>query len=231
MPDNQLQKFDQLKAVVTTAVQPIMALKVSNDEASKNALTAGREVKAYLKQVEDLRKELVAPLKEQAKRIDAYAKQIAEPLERAEGHVKKELAQWELELDRRRREELRKAEEARAKAEAEARLRADEERKANELASIFDESPEAEQKQAVIEVEAKREMVAIRQDHKATVNSINEMKVPGARKVWTFTIESLADVPREFLVLDEKAVRSAINGGRREIPGLSIFQDTRIALK
>ena len=46
----------------------------------------------------------------------------------------------------------------------------------------------------------------------------------GIRKVWAFELQDLSQVPREYLVLDEKKVRQAIRSGERAIPGLRIFQ-------
>lgn len=46
----------------------------------------------------------------------------------------------------------------------------------------------------------------------------------GVRKVWTFSIDSLAEVPQEYLMLNEKKVREAIRSGERHISGLTIFQ-------
>jgi hypothetical protein len=49
--------------------------------------------------------------------------------------------------------------------------------------------------------------------------------------VWRFEVVDPAAVPREFLVVDEVAVRAAIRGGRRDIPGLRIYDDTRISVR
>jgi ABC-type proline/glycine betaine transport system ATPase subunit len=43
----------------------------------------------------------------------------------------------------------------------------------------------------------------------------------GIRKVWAFELQDLSQVPREYLVLDEKKVRQAIRSGERAIPGIS----------
>jgi hypothetical protein len=43
-------------------------------------------------------------------------------------------------------------------------------------------------------------------------------------KVWTFKVMNEAEIPREYLVLDEKKVRDAIRVGTRNIAGLEIYQ-------
>lgn len=51
------------------------------------------------------------------------------------------------------------------------------------------------------------------------------------RMVWAFDIKDIAQIPSEYLVLNEKAVREAIKAGVREIPGLKIYQKPTVAIK
>jgi hypothetical protein len=44
------------------------------------------------------------------------------------------------------------------------------------------------------------------------------------RMVWSFEVENLSTVPRDFLMLDEQKIRNAIRAGIREIPGIKVFQ-------
>ena len=52
-----------------------------------------------------------------------------------------------------------------------------------------------------------------------------------ASRPWTFEVVNLVEVPRELMVLDEKAVKELIKSGKRVIPGLRIFQETKIVLR
>ena len=54
--------------------------------------------------------------------------------------------------------------------------------------------------------------------------AVAQHSTEGVRNVWTFEIQNLANVPREYLMLDDKKVRQAIRSGERSIPGLMIFQ-------
>lgn len=51
------------------------------------------------------------------------------------------------------------------------------------------------------------------------------------RMVWAFDIKDIAQIPSEYLILNEKAVREAIKAGVREIPGLKIYQKPTVAIK
>lgn len=56
-------------------------------------------------------------------------------------------------------------------------------------------------------------------------------KAKGTTKTWTFEVTDPAQVPREYLVIDEKKVREAIASGRRMINGMRIFQKEGLSLR
>ena len=93
----------------------------------------------------------------------------------------------------------------------------------------------AAQQQAVLDRIAEEERARLRDEESdsESVRQQSEFKrqiavaqhsTEGVRKVWTFEVENLANVPREYLMLDEKKVREAIRSGERSVPGLKIFQ-------
>lgn len=51
------------------------------------------------------------------------------------------------------------------------------------------------------------------------------------RSRWTFEIVDESQVPREFLRVDEKAIRAAVKAskGKIEIPGVRVYEDTTVA--
>ena len=54
--------------------------------------------------------------------------------------------------------------------------------------------------------------------------AVAQHNTEGVRNIWTFEVENLSQVPREYLMLDSQKIREAIRSGERSIPGLSIFQ-------
>lgn len=54
--------------------------------------------------------------------------------------------------------------------------------------------------------------------------AVAQHSTEGVRNIWTHEVQNLANVPHEYLMLDEKKVRQAIRSGERHIPGLMIFQ-------
>lgn len=63
------------------------------------------------------------------------------------------------------------------------------------------------------------------------IPSFGSSKVKGLTKRWTFEVTDAAQVPRQFLQVDEKKIREAIASGERSIAGVRIYQDESISLR
>lgn len=157
---NALQAFDEMLATVTLAVKPIFEIKVNDEASEKRAQAAGGQIVSLSKEVENRRKELIAPLKLQIEAIENAARKVKAVLAEPEIHVRKELNSYAQELARKREEALRiqrekeaaerrAAEEKRRQEEAALRARQEEERRAREAAA------EAERKRLEEEAAAK----------------------------------------------------------------------------
>ena len=48
---------------------------------------------------------------------------------------------------------------------------------------------------------------------------------------WTYSVENLAIVPPHFLMINDAAVKLAIKQGERIVPGLRIWNDTRVMVR
>ncbi len=48
---------------------------------------------------------------------------------------------------------------------------------------------------------------------------------------WVHEVTDAAQVPREYLMVNEAAIKAAIAGGKREIPGVRIFEQVRTAIR
>ncbi len=48
---------------------------------------------------------------------------------------------------------------------------------------------------------------------------------------WDFEVTNAAEVPREYLVPDEKKIRQAVKDGVRAIPGVNIFEKTGLRVR
>lgn len=228
---SSLAVFDKLVADIKQHVEPCMAIVITDDETQKAAYEAAKTIKLYDKMIEERRVELTKPLLDQKKKIDEYAKKISSPLGAAEAHIKGQLRAWEIQLEKKRQEEMKKAEEERQRqiAEAQAKLKAEQEQA--EMAAMFMDEPEAKEVQAMAQVQAERVVEEIQQNHVATVTSIANNKVKGVSRPWVFDIEDESKIPREYLSIDPKKIREAIKAGVREIPGTKIYQDVAVSIR
>jgi hypothetical protein len=46
------------------------------------------------------------------------------------------------------------------------------------------------------------------------------------KTTWLYKVKSINNVPRDFMAVDDKAIRQAIKNGERNIPGLEIYKET-----
>lgn len=105
----------------------------------------------------------------------------------------------------------------RAKIEAENKARAEQEAEARKTAALFDEEPPPPVAPVVVR-EAGR------------VTSFSGVKATASRK-WVHEVTDATQVPRQFLMVNEAAIKAAIAGGTREIAGVRIYEDVRTAIR
>lgn len=181
-------------------------------------LVAGTE-----KNIKKLEKEKCAPHKAE---IDAIKAVFAKPLEllATAQQIAREKLNAYLLAERKIAEDNARREFAERQKEAQKELRK------------LDRKEKTADKYDVATANALRESIADkRQDiiDKATAPiEINQSgENASVRMVWAFDIKDIAQIPSEYLVLNEKAVREAIKAGVREIPGLKIYQKPTVAIK
>jgi hypothetical protein len=220
MTENGLEIFNELKAQVTDLVQPVLSAKIVDASTKELAHDAARRVKSLEKLVEDRRKELVAPLNARVKMINDYAKKIVAPLAGAESHLRQELVGWERKLEQERMAEQRRLREI---EEAEKKKIADQLAKDRVAAEMFGTTFD-ENKAVVRNAEVEMNAAIAKQQ-------ISQNKVSGTRKTWKFEVVESEKVPREFLVVDDSAIRKAVQAGAREIAGVRIFEEIVIAIR
>lgn len=104
----------------------------------------------------------------------------------------------------------------RGKLEAERRARELAEKEALAAATPFDDGPPAVAPVIVREA--------------ARVTSISGVKATASRK-WVHEVTDPDAVPRQYLMVNDAALKAAIAGGKREIPGVRIFEDVRTAIR
>lgn len=223
--ENQLAKFDQLKADITLYVAPAKSVLVTDKETQIKAMASAKEVVSWKKKVEETRKELIAPLLERQREINEYAKDITEPLVGAETHLKRQLIEWDKKLEAERQAELKRIQVEREQKEKEARESAAKQREEAEAMALFGPTQDSTRASLVAEAEAERISTNIAKESRKEEKAVMENKVSGIRTVWKFEVTDDLAVPREFLAVDESAIGRAVRSGTREIKGVRIFEE------
>lgn len=252
----ELKNFDSLAAEITLFVAPTAQITITDLRSADEAINAVKVIKQLSSELDRKRKELVAPLNNKVKEINAYAGTLGLPLERAEQSIKAKLAAFEVEQEK-------KQAEARAKLEAEKRaLEAEAERKRQEALAAAqakleeqldtdDEvscmfgctDEESEEAKAVAVAEVQRELaVADAQIEREKVSSLidiqgkswelDQHRIKGARKAWKCELIDINQVPKEFLIitLNQNMVLASARAGNTNIPGVRLYQETSISV-
>lgn len=217
------------------------------EEAAKLAELMARSVRAQ-KDLEGMRKARVAPLNAEVKAINALVGRLVGPLEQFDTQAKRQIGAWNAaEADRVRREreaqQRQQEEAARREAEAEAKRAAAEraEREARERAAQAASAAER-RKQEALAAKARQAQEDAERDAQAASMAQAQATVAAPREAargirtdsgsislathWTFEVVDASQVPREFLTVDEKAIRAAVLAGTRVIPGVNVFSES-----
>lgn len=182
-----------------------------------------------VKQIEEIRKKVLQGTPEQpgpgaiVASLNELFRIVRSPLEAAiekgSGPLERGILGYRREksarIEREKQETLRRQIEA-AKAEGEALAKAEAAKTEPERAAALDEAAVASRQQAQAELEAPR---AMNRGTRTEAGSVS------ARKKWTFEIVKEEDIPRRYLMPNEKAIRAAVESGEREIPGVNIFEE------
>lgn len=178
-----------------------------SDETIYEAAEFRAELKAFREKAAVSEKEIVAPLKKQYE--DARAPYLA---------LRKKIDEVESLLNRRLSEY--------AAAENERRRLIEQREREVQLAALK-AAQEAAEKNADVEAVIALEEAQTHVETKPQENKLRSVEI-GTAKVsfrdnWTYEITNAAELPREYLCPDTAKINAAVKAGKREVPGLRIF--------
>lgn len=244
--DTVRPKFGAYKAESERLEADAKALVVDDQMSLNRAVAIGGSAKKASKAIDAQRKAIILEPQEFVKGVNSIAKMITDQLDEAEKAVKGKIGQFQARQEMERRERERKAREeaealqrkldaevaeANRKAAEEARRKAEEEARARKAsaAEIEAAKKKAEEEAAKIAVVAPTVVSPVVQDAPKVTRT--ESGSASQRKVWTFEVIDAAQVPREYLMVDEKRIRDAVRMGTRDIPGIRIFEESKTVFR
>lgn len=205
-----------------TAPQYAKSLTVSDQQSLDVANGFLRDVKAIGAKIAETFDPQISKAHELHRSLLAEKKKYTAPLDEAERIVKRTIAGYLAEEDRKRRE----AEAERARIEAEARAEADKKLRAVEKAEAKGNFAKAEAlaQEAVNVMEAKIEEAPVVPDAPVATGL-------SLRKVWKFRIKDAALLPREYLIPDEVKIGRVVRAlkGDAKIPGVSVYSEDDVS--
>jgi len=180
---------------------------IANDTDMVNATNLLSVIAKTKKELEEQRKFLVKPLNDHVKSINDRFKAYTLPLDRADTILRKKVLEYRQEQERKRREE-------------EERLR-----------------KLAEKEQARLEKKAEKKgepapppiIVPTLDGPAKTVQA--DLGTASVKQVWTYEIVDENQIPREYLMVDEKKIAAVVKAGVRNIPGVRIYQADQLAIR
>lgn len=197
---------------------------VVNDAVSyDNTVLFLKEIAQKKKDFKAQRDKYVKPMKDSIKAIDEKLQEPIKTLEKMEAIVRETLNNYLAEVNRREQERLALE---KKKAEEEALRKMEELEHAKLQSGEYDE---VTQKAIARTVDHEQNKIVEATTKQEKIN----LSTSGASvsMVWDFEIIDKAQIPLEFLKVDETAIRNAIRAGEREISGVKIFQKTRLSLR
>lgn len=199
------------------------ALVVASEAGKVAATDVLARIQTFQREAESERVRLVRPLNDHVKLVNDAFKRVLRPVDEADRALRDKVLAYN-------REQQRLAAQKAAEAEA-LRFQSAARLQEAEKAEAKGETGVAEQ---LLTGAVASEQGAKAAQAEAVLPSRHVVTGAGSstvRKEWTFTVTDRAQVPREYLILDERRVREAIRGGVRVIPGLDIFQEEKLAVR
>ena len=197
------------------------SLTVTNADESKTANEMLAGIKAYIKNIDDTRKRLTAPLREGVKTInDAFNFNIG-IAEEVDGIIKKKVLVYAKEQER------IKIDQERIRREAEIAERNRKQKELEEKAAA--NNSEFTLSRAIKAEENTNKLAAKEIEVDTAIRS--EFGTSFIRKTWKYVVVDAESVPHAFCSPDLGKIRAAVYAGKREIPGVRIYEEESIGTR
>ena len=220
----EIAKVNQHIEAATTdkicSVPAANAMAIDNDEAVIQITDTLGHMNEFRKEQEKDRKKFTKPLNDVVKLINDRFKSMMKPVSEADGILRKKLGDYQTEKERIRREEEERLQKEQAQKEKEEQEKKKEETK-KDVETAFPDAPESEKVEVAREltpdVSKMTPKVETKKKYEGTTTKM------GFQTKWHFEVEFELEVPSDYLVVDESAIKRAVDNGVRKIPGVKIW--------
>lgn len=240
-PAPMIKVFEKFVTEIDRMDEQAIAHKVADDKSCELATTYTTQAKPLMQIIEKKRKEKKEPYLKVTQTLDSFCKKLSDRLKGTQKILNDKIRPYLQEKERKRREAERKAQEEARKEQArlEAEAKAEAERKAEEARQKAlaekksKEEAEAAAKEAAAMVEPAPVVVA---EMPEEVKVKTETGTADIKKEWTWEIIDFKALPdAAFEARKDETTKalapylnSQVKAGVREIPGVKIFQTTKL---
>ena len=206
-PEPAKAQLRQYEDAIETMMAIAQEIEITDEPSNLEAVGMAAQSKKLFKRVEDLRKGIVKKPNIFVKGVNAFTKIYTAKLLSIETGLKSKIGTYAYKQEMTRRENERIAQEAAKKLQDKINAEA----KKKHIEPVFVPPP----------------VIPRRKVTRTADGSVS------FSKVWTWDKEDIdfEKVPDEYKMLKETSINSAIREGKREIPGLRIFEDTQTVLR
>jgi len=206
----------------------IKGFVIENDEDEKMAATLLAAAKIRMKRIEELRIFFVKPLNDHVSEINKGLKGLYNPLKEVSKELDIGLSSHHKKREAEKARIAKEEEEKRLKEEAEALKAAEAAKKVEETAlpaqanTNMSSGVDELENSLIANVASSR--VAVPETKTVVNTGIGKVSY---KKVWTYELEDVTKIPREYLIVDEKRIGQEVRSGKlRELAGVNIFEKT-----
>jgi len=199
-------RFNEYLVGIQSMKTEAESLIITDDKSNVLAVEMASQAKKLINSIETVRLSIVEAPKKFTSAVDKFAKGFKDQILSIETELKKKTLDFLRKKEAEHREAERKLQEERAKLQA--KLDKDAKKAGVESVRVPDV--------IIPEVQTKTKT----EDGTAFI-----------KKEWTYRIIDISQVPREYMILDEKKVKGAVKAGMRSIPGLEIFEDDKLSIR
>lgn len=213
----------QLQTEALTTVERASALVVVNNESRAIAAELGRNIAGVYNRVEEWFKPMKSAAQRAHKEICTKENEVLEPLDRAKRYLSSQIGTYD-----QQQEQVRRAEERRLQEEARVQAQAEADRIAQETAitdAIALEAAGDTKGAAAVLANPVPQPVYV--PPVVIPRAVPKSAGVSSVQTWTFRITNVDEIPREYMIPDEKAIRGVVKSmkNKTNIPGIEVYPE------
>lgn len=201
---------------------------IATDDVAGRATDFARMLKAEVKEIDATRTTIKVPVLAAQRQIDGEGRRLSEPLVAAMTEVEKRVTAF---LRIKEQEARRQAQEAADRKEAEAQALLDQAAQAEASGEVEAVEDMVQQAGAVMAEAETAAAVA-----EAPISALTRIRTQmgsttALRDNWVYSVDDITKVPAAYLLVNDALVKAVIRTGTREIPGLTIRNEPKAAIR